>query len=253
VDAKNRVDRMLEEGVVNSEQARRLKKSLTENDISRKEDSSTLFEKMTDKMTIRMISICALAVSLPVVFILFSIMIANTLVDAQEQVLTQRSQLDSQYQRRFDLLPQLASVVRRYLEHEKETFESVAKARVQGLQPLREAMENIGTLTNQQTRQGQKWHELQHDAGRQIRNFMIISEQYPTLRSADQFIMLQSQIEGTENRINISRLQMNRAVATYNVAIKRIPHRWIGSLMGYEAMDYFAATEGSDQAQKLSL
>ncbi len=165
----------------------------------------------------------------------------NGLVTADESVKTAWSQVENQYQRRSDLIPNLVNTVKGYAAHESATLEGVVAARAKATQVSVDA-ENLTSesLTAYITAQD----EVSSALGR----LMMIREAYPDLKANQNFIELQAQLEGTENRIAVERNRFNETARTFNTQIRKFPMSIIASLGGFEAKPYFEANEGADVA-----
>ena len=187
----------------------------------------------------------------------------NRLVDREEAVFSAWSDVESSYQRRADLIPRLVESVSRYLRHEAEQVEAVTASRA----PLRAAVDEL--LTRQQASSaalaaldatpGEDPAALAalsaSDAGLRgaLDDIRAVAEAYPELRASDQFLELQAQLEGTENRINVARLRFNEAAEAYNAAIRRLPGSLVAGFGNFQRKAYFQADAGSDEAQPLGL
>jgi len=173
----------------------------------------------------------------------------NRIVDREERVYQAWSQVESNLQRRTDLIPNLVETVSRYMRHERETLTAVAGERGDALNPLEEAMSRL--ISDQQSaasREGAapdneqalaRLAQAQQALGGSLKNLIAVAESYPTLRSGDQFLSLQAQLEGTENRINVARMEFNQSVGDYNSAIRRLPGSLIASLGDFKRKAYF--------------
>lgn len=166
-------------------------------------------------------------------------MVAN-----DEAVTTAWAGVESQYQRRSDLIPNLVNTVKGYAAHEKETLEGVVEARAKATQ----VTVNADNLTPERFAQFQK---AQGELSAALGRLMRITENYPQLRANENFSELQAQLEGTENRINESRLRFNEAVQEYNLSIRRFPGNIFAGLFGFEKRDKFEAADGAEQAPKV--
>lgn len=226
MDAKNRVEKMLEAGVINHEQAQRLKASIGEH-------PPKIQPVTTNHYRFWILAIAAIS-ALLMGWLLHQF---NTVILAHEQLNNHKADLASQYQRRHDLIPQLVAVVKRFIEHEKSTLESLTALRSGDFTQL----ENVTYELSQSARLAGGDPAQQQKLGQQLHAVMVAVEQYPALRSADQFMALQAQIEGSENRINIARLKLNRAIAAFNSLIKTMPQRWMAASMGYQPEAHFEA------------
>lgn len=168
----------------------------------------------------------------------------NGMVANDEAVTTAWAGVESQYQRRSDLIPNLVNTVKGYAAHEKETLEGVVEARAKATQ----VTVNADNLTPERFAQFQK---AQGELSAALGRLMRITENYPQLRANENFSALQAQLEGTENRINESRLSFNEAVQKYNLSIRRFPGNIFASLFGFEKRDKFEAADGAEQAPKV--
>lgn len=171
----------------------------------------------------------------------YGFMTYNGFVNKEEAVRTAWSNVETQYQRRADLIPNLVNTVKGYAAHETATFEAVTEARSKAtsinLSADELTPEKIAEYQSAQT-------EVRTALGRLI----AVAEQYPDLKANQNFLELQSQLEGTENRIAVVRKDFNTAVQAYNVATRRFPARLVAALCGFEAKAYFEAAEGSATA-----
>lgn len=168
----------------------------------------------------------------------------NSLVAKDEAVTTAWSNIQSQYQRRADLIPNLVNTVKGYAKHESGTLENVVKARAKATQITVDA-ENLTPekLKQYQTAQG----ELSQALGK----LLAISENYPDLKANENFSELQAQLEGTENRINESRRQYNEFVKDYNIKVRRFPSNIVAGMFGFDKKTAFEAEIGTDKAPQV--
>lgn len=168
----------------------------------------------------------------------------NAMVAAEEDVETAWSQVENQYQRRSDLIPNLVETVKGYASHESETLEGVIAARAKATQvvidPQNATAEQLAAF---QAAQG----ELSQALGR----LMAVAENYPNLKANENFMALQSQLEGTENRITVARNNFNEKARTYNTMIRRFPSNIIAGMFGFEKKPYFEAQDGADKAPQV--
>lgn len=168
----------------------------------------------------------------------------NAIITAEENVNTAWSQVENQYQRRADLIPNLVETVKGYAAHESATLEGVIAARAKATQvvvdPTNATAEQIAAF---QAAQG----ELSQALGR----LMAISENYPDLKASQNFAALQSQLEGTENRITVARNNFNEMARQFNTMIRRFPTNLIANAMNAEKRPYFEANDGADKAPQV--
>ncbi|MCI5664621.1 MAG: LemA family protein [Mediterranea sp.] len=168
----------------------------------------------------------------------------NGLVTMDEKVSTEWSNVETQYQRRADLIPNLVSTVKGYASHEKETLEGVIAARSQATQ-IKVAADD---LTPEKLAEYQKAQGAVTSA---LGKLLAISESYPDLKANQNFLELQAQLEGTENRINVARTNFNNTAKEFNTAIRRFPKNILASICGFEKRPYFEAEEGAEKAPKV--
>lgn len=163
----------------------------------------------------------------------------NGMVSVEEEATTALANVQSAYQRRADLIPNLVQTVKGYASHEKETLEGVVNARSKATSITLNA-ENI-----------KEYQQAQGELSSALGRLIAIGEAYPDLKANENFRELQVQLEGTENRINVERNNFNKAVQTYNVAIRKFPSNLLAGILGFEKMDKFEAAAGSENAPKV--
>lgn len=168
----------------------------------------------------------------------------NGLVSMDEAVSNKWANVETQYQRRSDLIPNLVSTVKGYATHERQTLEAVMQARSQATQ----VKIDPSNCTPQQLAAYQK---AQGDVTSALGKLLAITENYPDLKANQNFLELQSQLEGTENRINVARKDFNDAAKEYNTAIRRFPKNIVASMSGFEKRPYFEAEAGAEKAPKV--
>jgi len=181
----------------------------------------------------------------------------NGLVNKEEDVLASWAQVESNYQRRADLIPNLVSSVNTYIKHEDQTMTDIARLRSQADIVTHEnaKVQEIGKDAVARLDDDAYMASLakaQQNLGGQVHNLMMAVESYPVLRSSDQFVQLQAQMEGTENRINVARMAFNEAVGEFNSSIRRMPGSLIAGMGNFQRKAYFKADEGAATAPKLS-
>lgn len=168
----------------------------------------------------------------------------NGLIAKDEAVATAWGNIQSQYQRRADLIPNLVSTVKGYAKHESETLESVMAARAKATQ----ITVNADNLTPEKLKQ---YQAAQGELSQALGRLMAVSENYPNLKANENFSELQAQLEGTENRINESRQIYNSAVQTYNVSVRRFPANIVAGMFGFDKKNQFEAEAGAEKAPKV--
>ena len=168
----------------------------------------------------------------------------NGLVKMDESVNTAWSNVENQYQRRADLIPNLVNTVKGYAAHEKETFQAVTEARSKATQMSISADE----LTPEKMLEYQK---AQGEVGAALSRLLAITEAYPDLKANENFKELQAQLEGTENRISVERRNFNEVARSYNTSIRTFPKTIIAGICGFDKRPYFEAEEGANKAPKV--
>lgn len=166
----------------------------------------------------------------------------NEMVRLNEEVLAQSSQIENQYQRRADLIPNLVSTVKGYAEHEKSTLDQVTEARAQASQ-TRIDINDAEALA--------KFDRAQGELSSALSRLMAISESYPDLKANQNFRDLQTQLEGTENRISVERRKFNETARQFNTYIKMFPRNILSNLYGFDPVNYFEAQQGAETAPKV--
>ncbi|MBQ4132181.1 MAG: LemA family protein [Desulfovibrionaceae bacterium] len=165
----------------------------------------------------------------------------NTMVNMDEKVKTAWSQVENQYQRRLDLVPNLVNTVKAYASHERAALEGVINARARATGATIQADNlNEGALTQFQSAQG----ELSNALSR----LMVVVESYPNLKANENFRELQVQLEGTENRIAVERMRFNETAQAYNTYIRSFPNNTLAGFLGFEQRPYFSASDGAERA-----
>ncbi|MEG1006323.1 MAG: LemA family protein [Bacteroides sp.] len=178
------------------------------------------------------------------IIVISSISTYNGLVTMDEKVSGQWANVETQYQRRADLIPNLVNTVKGYATHEQSTLEGVVEARSQATQIKVDA----ANLTPEKLAEYQK---AQGAVTQALGKLLAITENYPDLKANQNFLELQAQLEGTENRINVARKDFNDAAQAYNVNIRRFPKSIFATIFGFEKRAYFEAAEGSEKAPEV--
>ena len=169
----------------------------------------------------------------------------NGLVRSQEGVNAAWSQVENVYQRRMDLIPNLVATVKGVAEFEKETYTAVAEARSRSGQITisKEVLENPETF--------RKFEESQGQLSSALSRLLAVAENYPQLKANQNFLELQSQLEGTENRIAVERRRFNEVAQEYNTRVRTFPGSLLAGLFGFQQRPYFASAPGADTAPKV--
>ena len=170
----------------------------------------------------------------------------NGMVDKQEQATTELANVQAQYQRRADMMPQLAKIVKAYAKHEKETFEEVTKARASASQIKLDA-------SNLSEAKLKEYMAAQGELSAAFSKLMVVAERYPELKASENFKALQVQEEGTENRISEARRKYNDAVQAYNQTVRKMPNALIAGIFHFNVMPKFEAAAGAEKAPDLDI
>lgn len=168
----------------------------------------------------------------------------NKMVSIEEGVSNAWANVETQYQRRSDLIPNLVSTVKGYAQHESETLEGVVAARSKATQMTLD----VDNLTPEKL---QQYQQAQGEISSALGRLLAITENYPDLKANQQFQELQAQLEGTENRISVERRNFNEAARGYNSYIRRFPNNIFAGIFGFDKKAYFEAAEGAEQAPKV--
>ena len=168
----------------------------------------------------------------------------NSLVTLEETVSKAWSDVEGQYQRRADLIPNLVSVVKGYAKHENETLEGVVAARAKATQVTVDA----DKLTPEKL---QEFQAAQSDVSSALGRLLMVVENYPDLKANQNFLELQAELAGTENRIAVERSRYNEVAKEFNVSVRRFPRNIFASIFGFSSKPYFEAEKDSKNAPKI--
>ncbi len=168
----------------------------------------------------------------------------NGMVTMQENVSAQWSNVENQYQRRLDLIPNLVNTVKGYAEHEQNTLNGVVEARAKATQ-MQINLDNLDEATMK------KLNAVQGELSTALSRLMAISENYPDLKANENFRDLQAQIEGTENRIAVERRKFNNTARAYNTSIRQFPQNMLAGMFGFTPKPYFEANAEAENAPKV--
>ena len=169
----------------------------------------------------------------------------NNLVGLDENVTQAWSQVENQYQRRADLIPNLVNTVKGVAAFEKETYTAVTEARAK----VNQINMTSDMLSDPQALQ--QFQAAQDGLSSALSRLLVTVERYPELKANENFLQLQSQLEGTENRISVERRSFNQVVQTYNTTIRRFPANFVAGFAGFIEKQYFKAVAGSEEAPKV--
>ena len=176
------------------------------------------------------------------VLVLWGVKVYNGLVTKDEAVSSAWSQVENVYQRRADLIPNLVATVKGYAEHEKSTYEAVVEARAKASQIT------VNDLSEESVK---KFQEAQSEVSSALGRLLAIVENYPELKANENFLDLQAQLEGTENRIAEARRAFNETARDYNTTVRSFPANIIAGIFGFSTKGYFTADESAMQAPKV--
>lgn len=168
----------------------------------------------------------------------------NGLVKSEENVTKSWANVESQYQRRADLIPNLVSTVKGYASHEEGTLTAVIEARAK-------ATQTVIDPTNLTEENMAKYQAAQSQVSSALSRLLVSVEQYPDLKANQNFLELQAQLEGTENRISVERQRFNVDAQGFNTSVRTFPRNIIASMFGFEKKAYFQAEEGSEKAPEV--
>ena len=177
-------------------------------------------------------------------FILWLASAYNNLVKTDENATQAWAQVENAYQRRADLIPNLVKTVKGAANFEKGTLESVIRARA-------EATSVKIDPTNLNEASIEAFEKAQNGLSASLGRLLMVMENYPELKATENFKELQSQLEGTENRISVDRKKFNECVQSYNVRVRRFPINLVAGIFGFEEKGYFKATEGAEKAPEV--
>lgn len=179
-----------------------------------------------------------------VIAVLFSSCGYNRMVEMDEQVTSAWAQVENVYQRRADLIPNLVNTVKGYAAHEQETLEGVIEARSKATS-MNVNPENLSPESLQQ------FNQAQEGLSSALSRLMVVVERYPDLKANQNFLDLQAQLEGTENRITVERMKFNQTTQTYNAYIRKFPQVIYSGWFGFEKKSYFEAQQGAEKAPEV--
>lgn len=174
--------------------------------------------------------------------IMWGVGIYNSIITMEESVNQNWSQVENQYQRRLDLIPNLVATVQGVANFEKETYTAVTEARAK----VGQIQINADDLSNPQL--FRQFQQAQDGLSSALSRLLVAVENYPQLKANENFLQLQAQLEGTENRISVERRNFNIAVQEFNTFIRQFPARFVAGFSGFTEKQYFEAAEGAEQA-----
>lgn len=175
------------------------------------------------------------------IILLYGWMTYNNLVKRQENVTKAWSQVENVYQRRADLVPNLVSVVKNYTEYEQGTLIAVTEARA------KKAASSTVRMENYSESDLKDYQAAQDELGESLNRIIVSVENYPDLKANENYLTLQAELAGCENRIQTERERFNEAAKAYNASLRRFPTNMIAKMFGFEKRPYFEADEGADK------
>ena len=170
----------------------------------------------------------------------------NKMVSMEEGVKASWSQVENVYQRRYDLIPNLVETVKGYASHEQETLSAVTQARASA-----GGVMNISDEVLNDPAAFERFQAAQSELSGALQRLLVVTENYPELKANQNFMALQDQLEGTENRIAVERKRFNEQVQAYNTYIKQFPRMIIANMSGFDERPYFEASQGAETAPKV--
>jgi len=191
------------------------------------------------------LSIAGLLIFFVILLFSWGISVYNTLVTMDEQVTSSWSQVQNQYQRRADLVPNLVNTVKGVANFEKETYTAVTEARSK----VNQINMSPEILNNPQM--FQQFQQAQDGLSSALSRLLVTVEAYPQLKANENFLQLQSQLEGTENRISVERKKFNESVQSYNTRLRKFPGSIIAGFTGFSQKQYFKASEAAQQVPQV--
>lgn len=176
--------------------------------------------------------------------ILWGTKVYNTMITNREAVTSQWGNVETQYQRRADLIPNFVNTVKGAADFEQETLTRVIEARAKATQVTLDP-------TNMTAENMQQFQAAQGELSSALSRLMVVVEKYPELKATQNFRDLQVELEGTENRISVERRKFNEVAQTFNTLIKRFPQNFIAGMFGFTARPYFESMEGAEKAPEV--
>ncbi|MDD9953197.1 MAG: LemA family protein [Candidatus Woesearchaeota archaeon] len=187
-----------------------------------------------------------IVLGLTFIVIMWFVSAYNSLIITRENVDTQWANVETTYQRRLDLIPNLVETVAAFAEQEESVFTQVtaARAKVGQIKLSTDDLSDPARL--------RAFATAQQELGGALSKLLAVAERYPDLKSGENFLALQDQLEGTENRISVARRDFNTAVRSYNVKVQRIPTALVANMFGFDKREFFEADEGAEAAPSIN-
>ena len=190
-------------------------------------------------------AIWIIIIAIVAILVLWFVRINNRIITEEERVVQAWSQVENVYQRRADLIPNLVNTVKAASDYERTTLEAVIAARSK-------ATSVTVDPTNLTDESMAAFQSAQDNLSQTLSKLMVVVERYPELKANQNYLDLQAQLEGTENRITVERRSFNTAVQTYNTFIRKFPNTIVASIRGFKTKSYFKAVEGAETAPVVS-
>jgi LemA protein len=193
----------------------------------------------------KVLGVVGVIVAIAIALLVWGTGVNNRLVQSEQNVNEKWAQVQNVYQRRADLIPNLVETVRGFAAQEREVLEEVTRARASAgsIKVTPEMLNDPQAL--------KKFQQAQAELGGALSRLLVTVEKYPDLKSNQNFLALQSQLEGTENRIAVERRRFNEAVREFNTQVKRVPDSFVASLRGFREKAFFEAAPGSETPPKV--
>jgi LemA protein len=193
----------------------------------------------------KVLGVVGVIVAIAIALLVWGTGVNNRLVQSEQNVNEKWAQVQNVYQRRADLIPNLVETVRGFAAQEREVLEEVTRARASAgnIKITPEMLNDPQAL--------KKFQQAQAELGGALSRLLVTVEKYPDLKSNQNFLALQSQLEGTENRIAVERRRFNEAVREFNTQVKRVPDSFVASLRGFREKAFFEAAPGSETPPKV--
>lgn len=204
---------------------------------------------MAEKSKNPLVKICvAIGIVLAVIALIYSFFAGNynKMVSLDEEVSSAWSQVENQYQRRYDLIPNLVATVKGYASHEESLFSQIAEARSRA-----GGVVSIDSSVTENPEKLAEYQKIQGELGASLQRLLAVTENYPELKANENFLALQDELSGTENRIAVERKRYNDAARTYNTFIRKFPASIVANMNGFEKKSYFEADTAAKSAPKV--
>lgn len=204
---------------------------------------------MAEKSKNPLVKICVtIGIILVVIALVYNFFAGNynKMVSLDEEVSAAWSQVENQYQRRYDLIPNLVATVKGYAAHEEKVFTEIAEARSKA-----GGIVNVDSSVVDNEEKLAEYQKIQGELGASLQRLLAVSENYPELKANENFLALQDELSGTENRISVERKRYNDAARTYNTFIRKFPANIVANMNGFTKKAYFEADSSAKSAPKV--